>query len=154
VWCKKWPNWTSGVGQKNPTPTPSTVRNSTPTPPKNLRLRNPDWKQLVLRIICFTVLQPLLDIVVLIQISLWKILRSNHLALSVVIHLYSSWRNVLTCNNYQILRKFLFQKFFCNKSLKSLSGSIKFAVWENFPSCVNIFCLNLTFIIGDHHSGP
>ena len=28
VWCKKWSNWTSGVGQKNPNP----------TPPKNLRL--------------------------------------------------------------------------------------------------------------------
>ena len=41
VWFKKWSNWTSGakVGQKNPTPTPSVVRN--PTPPKNLRLRNP-----------------------------------------------------------------------------------------------------------------
>ena len=42
VWCKKCSNWTSGVGvrQKNPTPTPSVVRN--PTPPKtsdSLRLR-------------------------------------------------------------------------------------------------------------------
>jgi len=38
VWCKKWSNWTSGVGvgQTNPTPTPSVARN--PTPPKNLRL--------------------------------------------------------------------------------------------------------------------
>jgi len=38
VWCKKLSNWTSeiGVGQKNPTPTPSVVRN--PIPPKNLRL--------------------------------------------------------------------------------------------------------------------
>ena len=42
VWYKKWSSWASGigVGQKNPTPTPSVVRN--PTPPKNLRLRNPD----------------------------------------------------------------------------------------------------------------
>jgi len=34
-------NWASGVGQKNPTTTPSVVvvRNPTPTPPKNLRLR-------------------------------------------------------------------------------------------------------------------
>jgi len=38
VWCKKWPNWTFGVGQKNPTTTPSVVRNPTPTPPKKLRL--------------------------------------------------------------------------------------------------------------------
>jgi len=41
VWCKKWSDWTSGVGvrQKNPTPTPnpSVVRNPTPTPPKILR---------------------------------------------------------------------------------------------------------------------
>ena len=38
VWCKKWSTWTSGVevGQKNPTPTPSVVRNPNPTPPKNL----------------------------------------------------------------------------------------------------------------------
>ena len=38
--CKKWSNWTSGVGVglKNSTPTPSVVRNPTPTPPKNLRL--------------------------------------------------------------------------------------------------------------------
>ena len=36
VWCKKWSNWTYGVGQKNPTPTPSVVRNLTPL--KNLRL--------------------------------------------------------------------------------------------------------------------
>jgi len=38
VWCKTWSNWTSGlgVGQKNPTP--SVVRNPTPTPPKNLPL--------------------------------------------------------------------------------------------------------------------
>jgi len=36
VWFKKWSNWTSRVGQKNPTLTPSVVRN--PTPPKNLRL--------------------------------------------------------------------------------------------------------------------
>jgi len=27
-----------GIGQKNPTPIPSVVRNPTPTPPKNLRL--------------------------------------------------------------------------------------------------------------------
>jgi len=40
VWCKKWSNWTSGVGvgQKNQTPTPSVVRNPTPTPPKDLWL--------------------------------------------------------------------------------------------------------------------
>jgi len=37
--CKKWSDWTSGVGQKNPTPTPSVVSNPAPTPPKNLRLR-------------------------------------------------------------------------------------------------------------------
>ena len=30
VWCEKWSNWISRVGQKNPTPTP--------TPPTNLRL--------------------------------------------------------------------------------------------------------------------
>jgi len=36
VWCKKWSNWASGVGQKHPSPTPSVVRNL--TPPKNLRL--------------------------------------------------------------------------------------------------------------------
>jgi len=41
VWLKKWSNWTSGVRQKNPTLTPSVVRNLTPTPPKNLWLRNP-----------------------------------------------------------------------------------------------------------------
>ena len=34
--CEKWSNWTSGVGQKNPTPFPSVVMN--PTPPKQLRL--------------------------------------------------------------------------------------------------------------------
>ena len=34
--CKKWSNWTSGVGQKNPTLTTSVVRN--PTPSRNLRL--------------------------------------------------------------------------------------------------------------------
>ena len=32
VWCKKWFIWTLGVGEKNPTPTPSVVKN--PTPPK------------------------------------------------------------------------------------------------------------------------
>jgi len=39
--CKKWSDWTSGVGvgRKNPTPTPSVVSNPAPTPPKNLRLR-------------------------------------------------------------------------------------------------------------------
>jgi len=26
VWCKKWSNWTSGVGQKNPTPQPWYIR--------------------------------------------------------------------------------------------------------------------------------
>jgi len=31
VWCEKWSNWASGVGQKNSTPTPSVVMN--PTPP-------------------------------------------------------------------------------------------------------------------------
>jgi len=33
VWCKKWFNWTSGVGvgYKNPTQTPSVLRNPTPT---------------------------------------------------------------------------------------------------------------------------
>ena len=36
VWCKKWSNWAVGVGQKNPTPTPSVVRNL--TPPTNLQL--------------------------------------------------------------------------------------------------------------------
>jgi len=36
---KNWFDWSSGVGQKtkNPTSTPSVVRNLTPTPPKNLR---------------------------------------------------------------------------------------------------------------------
>jgi len=38
VWFKKWSDWTSGVGQKNPTP--NVVRN--PIPSKNVRLRNPD----------------------------------------------------------------------------------------------------------------
>ena len=38
VWYEKWCNWTSGVGQKNPTPIPSVVKNPTPIPPKNLRL--------------------------------------------------------------------------------------------------------------------
>ena len=35
MWCKKWSNWTSGVGigQKNLTSPPSVVRNPTPTPP-------------------------------------------------------------------------------------------------------------------------
>ena len=36
VWFKRWSDWTSGVGQKSPTP--SVVRN--PTPHKNLRLRH------------------------------------------------------------------------------------------------------------------
>jgi len=39
VWCKTWSNWTSRVGQKNPTPTPSVVGGL--TPPKNLQLCNP-----------------------------------------------------------------------------------------------------------------
>jgi len=34
-------NWTSGVGEKNPTPTPSVLRNPTPTPPKTSGLGNP-----------------------------------------------------------------------------------------------------------------
>ena len=38
VWCKKWSNWTSAVGQKNPTPAPSVVRNPTSHFPQNLRL--------------------------------------------------------------------------------------------------------------------
>ena len=39
VWCKRWFNWTSGVGQKlQIRPTPSVVRNPTPTPPKKRRL--------------------------------------------------------------------------------------------------------------------
>jgi len=38
VWCKDLSNWTSGVGQK--IPTPDVVRNL--TPPKHLRLRDPD----------------------------------------------------------------------------------------------------------------
>ena len=38
VSCKKSSNWTSGVGQKIPTSTPSVARNPTPTPPKILRL--------------------------------------------------------------------------------------------------------------------
>jgi len=41
VWCKKWSNWTSGVGVGQKNPTPCVVRN--PTPPKNLRLRNPGF---------------------------------------------------------------------------------------------------------------
>ena len=45
--CKKRSRWTTGVGvgQKNPTPAPSVVRN--PTPPKNLRLLTtpqPCWR--------------------------------------------------------------------------------------------------------------
>jgi len=36
VSCKKWSNRPSGVGQKNPTPTPRVVRN--PTPSENLRI--------------------------------------------------------------------------------------------------------------------
>ena len=46
VWFKKWSNWTFEVGQKNPTPTPSVVRNPTATPPKNLRLRYPDFNSM------------------------------------------------------------------------------------------------------------
>jgi len=41
VCCKIVSKWTSEVGQRNPTPTPSVVRNPTPNPPKNLPLRNP-----------------------------------------------------------------------------------------------------------------
>jgi len=40
VLCQKWSNWTSRVEvrQKNPTLTPSVVRNLTPTQPRNFRL--------------------------------------------------------------------------------------------------------------------
>jgi len=36
VWRKKWSNWTSGagIGQKNPTPTPSVFRNPTQISPQ------------------------------------------------------------------------------------------------------------------------
>jgi len=45
VWYKKWSNWTSGVEQKNPTPTPSVVRCPATTGPKTLQLRNPGYDE-------------------------------------------------------------------------------------------------------------
>jgi len=42
VWCKKWSKWTSGVRQKNPTPTPP-KKHPTPQPCAKLMIPGTAW---------------------------------------------------------------------------------------------------------------